>query len=89
MFKGLKIGQVKKVASVSRKLSLNKSSLQALIAAQKEGADSEEVLSRMLNVPEGVAVKDYLQERVTPDEYEALNQLISLYTNGAGTNPLE
>ncbi len=89
MLYGLKFGQVKKIASASRKLQLNKDVLDKLIEARKNGDDDNTVISKLLNVPEGVEPKEYIQQKVTPQEYEALRELIHAYTKGAGTNPLD
>lgn len=87
--KGLKLSQIKAISSASVKLQLDKSKLDALLAARKAGLDDERVIAELLGVPEGVEAKDYIRERVTEKEYEALRSIVAQYTNGKGKNPLD
>lgn len=86
---GLKASQFKEIRSVSRKLHLDKSKLKLLTEARKEGKTDEEMMSILFGeIPEGTTAKEYFQEQLTPQEFQALQDLLQVFTKGNGKNPL-
>ena len=88
MVAGFKFKEIRQIASISKKLKIDKSKLPMLMNARKEGRPEEEVIAELLNVPAGVDAKTYLQENLTEQEYETLRGIIEKMTGGAGTDPL-
>ena len=86
---GLKPSQFKEIRSVSRKLSLDKSKFKMLNDARKNGKTDEEMMASLFgDIPEGVTPKEYFQEKLTAQEFQALQDLIQVFTKGNGKNPL-
>ena len=73
---GLKLNQVKQIMSISRKLEFDKSKLDMLLEAREAGRNDDEVIAELLGIPEGVDAKEYLNQRLTPKEYDVLHEVV-------------
>lgn len=86
---GFKSSDVKAIVSISRKLDLDKSKFNTLIAGQKQGIPEDELLADLLGVPEGRDAKEFLAEQLSAEELKVLRTIIANMTKGKGKNPLD
>jgi hypothetical protein len=72
---------VKAIIGVSKKIDLDKESLQKLINGRKAGVAENQLIAEMLHMPEGGDPDKFLESKLSPEELEVLKSILHNLTS--------
>jgi hypothetical protein len=72
---------VKAIIGVSKKIDLDRQSLQKLINGRKAGEPENKLIAEMLNMPEGNDPDEFLKSKLSPEELEVLKGILHNLTS--------